>query len=187
MTRLKFALLCSFAHLAVLSGPVSAKLVAPQVMAQTITGPGVTSVNGQTGSVSLTIPVPATTAQLMPTLNGTVGTSNQYQPIDAAPISQVQTANTTLGTDCTWSVTFQRAFLTSTPIVHANVQLSAGATQPVPCAVISRSTTTQSGKCFPGQTATLNLSIVTAGLTLSPFASTCTTMPVMVVAREPTQ
>lgn len=119
--------------------------------------------------------------------NGTAGTANTYVPSDAAPKLDIQSANTTLATDCTWSVTFGQTFTSSSPIVHASV-IQASPTQPIPCIVGTRSSTAANGKCFPAQNTLLNLSIITAGLTLAPFASTCTNgTPVMVVGREPTQ
>lgn len=121
-------------------------------------------------------------------LLGTIGSQPACTPpSDSSRPTAVQRANTTLDSNCNWTVTFQRAFTSSNPIIHANVILS-GASSPIPCIVISRSTTVQSGKCFPAQTTALNLSVITAGLTLSPFSVICTNgTPVMVVGAEPTQ
>jgi len=143
---------------------------------------------GVSSAITAATPSPCST----PAADTLLGSAGSATPCMARPDSTrptpVQTINTTLNADCTWSVTFSCAFSTSTPIVHANVQLAAGATQPIPCAVISRSTTTQSGKCFPGQATLLSLAIVTSGLSLNPFSATCTAgTPVMVAAREPTQ
>lgn len=123
------------------------------------------------------------------TLSGSAGTSTHCLPHpDATRPTAVQAANTTLNADCTWSVTFSRAFSNTTPIIHAIPVLSAGATQPMPCFISSRSTTTQSGKCYPGKATLLNLSLITSGLTLSPFDTTCTAgTPLMIVGREATQ
>lgn len=140
-----------------------------------------------TAAIVAATPSPCTTPA-PDTLNGSAGAASTCMPrADAARPTPVQAANTTLAADCTWSVVFSRAFTTSSPIIHASVVL-ASPTSPVPCIVTSRSATTQAGKCFPGQTTSLNLSIVTAGLTLAPFGSTCVAgTAVMVVGREATQ
>lgn len=140
------------------------------------------------GPSSLTpVPMPYGGVPAAHATNGVVGTSGFYIPSDAAPKLDIQSANTTLATDCTWSVTFGQTFTSSSPIVHASV-IVASPTQPIPCIVGTRSATGATGKCFPAQNTVLTLSIVTTGLTLAPFATTCTNgMPVMVVGREPTQ
>jgi hypothetical protein len=149
---------------------------------------GVTSFNGQTGAVVATIPTPASTIPNMGPLNGSTGTAATYVPSDSHIPLPSQYINTTVAANCTWSVTFARTMTTSSPIVIAQLLLPSGATLPIPCQALARSATGASGLCFPAQTTTLNLSIITAGLNLSPFGTTCTAgTPVMVAASENTQ
>lgn len=139
-------------------------------------------------AMGATIPAACTTAPFMDSLNGVVGTSTPCSPHpDNSGPTAVQAANAALDAACNWAVTFARSTTSSSPVVHANV-VQASPTMPIPCIVSSRSTTAAAGKCFPAQTTTLNLSIITAGLNLAPFGSTCTAgMPVMIVVRDPSQ
>lgn len=154
--------------------------------AQTVTQPAATP--AAMSAVAATIPQPAATIPSGGVNGGTSGSAATYPRSDAAPKITVQGANTTVGTNCAWSVTFTQAFISSTPIVSAHPVMTAGAAQPMTCIVTSRSTTAQSGTCYQAQTTLLSLSIVTSGLTVLPFqASACTALPLMVIAREPTQ
>lgn len=177
----------ALALLIVLSSPVAAQTVA----GQDLTAISQAAQNAQTQAAAALAAVPpvCSTAPASDSLNGTVGTSAACTPrLDATRPTPVQTVNTTLNADCTWSVTFARSFTSSVPIVHAGVALPSNATQPIPCFPMARSSTAASGKCFPGQTTVLSLSIVTTGLTLNAFGSSCTAgLPIMVVGREPTQ
>lgn len=176
---------------------------ATEALAQTINGQDLSSISSaatqaqqeaatalqQASAAQAAVPPVCISVPTIDTLSGTVGTSTPCTPPanNTRPTS-VQAANTTLNADCSWAVTFARAFTSSTPIIYASVVLPSGATQPVPCFATVRSSTTNSGKCFPGQTTLLNLSIVTSGLSLNAFGSICTAgTAVMVVGREPTQ
>lgn len=129
------------------------------------------------------------------TLNGTAGAGSRCMTRpDASRPTAVQATNTTLNADCTWAATFSRAFLSATPIVHAEAVLPAGATQPVSCQPIVRSTTIQSGRCFQTQVAMLaavnvaGISVAVGGQSVNSTAATCTAgLPIMVWGREPTQ
>lgn len=66
------------------------------------------------------------------------------------------------------------------------IPVNAGS-QPVTCNVITRTTTTAAGKCWTAQTTLLNLSIITAGLTLSPYGASLAGIPVQVIAVPTTQ
>lgn len=170
----------ALALLAALSSPAAA---------QTVAGQDLSAISAKATAALAAIPPVCTTAPASDTLSGTAGSATACTPhMDATRPTPVQAVNTTLNADCTWSVTFSRAFTSSAPVIHASVALPTGATQPVPCFPMARSATAASGKCFPGQTTLLSLSIVTTGLTLNAFGNTCTAgLPVMVVGREPTQ
>jgi len=143
---------------------------------------------GVSAAITAATPSPCPTP-LADTLNGSAGTSPicMERPDSTRPTA-VQAINTTVASNCSWSVTFSRVMTTNTPIVEAQLLLPSGSTLPIPCQALSRSSTGASGLCFPAQTTTLNLSIITAGLSLSPFGTTCTSgTPVMVLAREATQ
>ena len=120
-------------------------------------------------------------------LTGDIGIQPQCTPrVDRTAIVDVQTGNTTLAANCQFSFAFARAFTSSQPFVYAAVV--DGTNAQMPCKIQSRSTTTVSGVCNAAQNTVLNLSIVTTGLTLLPFGTTCTAgTPVMVVGKEPTQ
>jgi hypothetical protein len=154
--------------LALLPAPVAAQVSYPPSSVDTsnlATKPDV-------AAVQAAIPPVCSTAPAKDTLNGSVGSAAPCTPApDNTRPTAVQRANTSLAADCTWSVAFSRAFTSSTPIVHASIILAA-ATMPMPCIVLARSTTAANGKCFPAQTSLLNLSIITAGLTLAPFGTT---------------
>lgn len=133
--------------------------------------------------------LPPTCATVPPTdtLTGSVGASTPCTPrTDRTAILDVQAGDTLLAANCTFSMTFARAFSNATPFVYAAVVDSGGAQ--MPCKVQSRSSTVVSGICNGAQSTVLNLSIVTTGLTLLPFGTTCTAgTPVMVIGRNATQ
>lgn len=135
------------------------------------------------------LPLASTAVTNAPTTNGTAGDagSKTFVPANAAQILVVQAVNTTTDGSGNWSVTFGQAFQGATPIISAFPIVAPGATQPMTCNVTARSQTTAAGKCFSGQTVVLNLSIITAGLTLNPNALVSSGTAVMIIGREPTQ
>lgn len=163
--------------------PAIAQLVNPAVPIDTSAFATKDDITG----VQSTIAPACATAPANGTLAGAVGTAPICTPhADANAQTPVQAGNTTLAANCTWSISFARSFVSSVPLVWASVIDSSG-TQ-MPCKVQTRSSTAATGICAPAQATVLNLSIVTSGLSLSPFASTCTAgLAVMVGGREPTQ
>lgn len=133
------------------------------------------------------IPPVCTTTPAGDTLNGTVGNSTACTPpANNTRPTAVQSGNTTLAADCTFSITFARSFTSSTPFIYAAVVDNTN-TQ-MPCKIKTRSSSGGTGVCAQAQSTVLSLSIVTSGITLLPFGSTCTAgTPVMFVGREPTQ
>jgi hypothetical protein len=133
------------------------------------------------------IPPVCSTPPSADTLNGTAGSGAQCTPRgDNTRPTAVQAGNTTLAADCTFTVTFARSFTSATPFVYAAVVDTAG--NQMPCKTKTRSSAGFTGVCQGSQNTVLSLSIVTSGLTLLPFGTTCTAgTPVMFVGREPTQ
>lgn len=133
------------------------------------------------------IPPACVVAPTGDTLNGTVGNGTPCTPpVNNTRPTAVQAGNTTLAADCSFSISFARAFTSSVPFVYAAVVNASGGV--MPCTVSSRSSTTAAGKCQGAQPTVLSLSLVTTGLTLLPFGTSCTAgTPVMFVGREPTQ
>jgi len=138
-------------------------------------------------AVQAAIPPVCSTAPAKDTLNGSVGTAAGCTPLsDNTRPTAVQAGNTTLLANCTFTITFSRAFTSAVPFVYAAVVDSSG--NQMPCKIQTRSAQTETGVCAPAQSTALSLSIVTTGLTLTPFGTTCTAgTPVMFVGREPTQ
>lgn len=128
-------------------------------------------------------PAPASTIPQSELVSGSVGTSTDYMRADARLPRITRVAIVTTDGSGNWSVTWSSA-LAATPVVLA-IPVSSG-TQPVMCVVATASTTTATGKCWVGQTTVLNLSIVTAGLTLNPNANAAS-MSVQVLAIPTTQ
>jgi len=141
----------------------------------------------QASAAAAAIPPVCSMAPARDTLNGSVGAATACTPLsDNTRPTAVQAGNTTLAANCTFTITFARAFTSATPFVYAAVVDSSG--NQMPCKIQSRSTQTETGVCAPANSTALNLSIVTTGLTLTPFGTTCTAgTPVMFVGREPTQ
>ncbi|WP_311271074.1 hypothetical protein [Sphingobium sp. WCS2017Hpa-17] len=121
------------------------------------------------------------------TLNGTIGSGVNCTPKqDSTRPTSVQAGNTTLAANCTFSVSLARAFTSTSPFAYAAVVDTAN--NQMPCKIQTRSATAFTGICNAAQNTVLSLSVVTTGLTLLPFGTTCTAgTAVMWVAREPTQ
>ena len=143
------------------------------------------AINTAMATVQAQIPQPENSVPAGGVTGGAIGGLLTYRRGDATPKHIVQSTNVTLGTDCTWTATFgAQPFTSASPVVSVEPV----SPNMIACQVTSRSTTTQSGKCFAAQTTLLSLSIVTTGLTVNPFQSTtCSAIPLMVIAREPTQ
>ena len=138
-------------------------------------------------AVQATIPPACATAPSGDTLNGSVGSGAACTPKqDSTRPTAVQAGNTTLLANCSFAITFARAFTSSTPFVYAAV-VDTGSNQ-MPCKIQTRSSTGATGVCNGAQSTVLSLSIVTSGLTVLPFGTSCTAgTPVMFVGREPSQ
>lgn len=160
-------------------------LLTGEARAQSIEQPaGVTSMNGQTGAVTVTVPDPASSTPVPEVVGGAVGSAVTYMRSDAVipRISRATTVTTTTGG--VFSGTWATALAATPNIVLVPVYTGVGNAT---CFLTAAPTTTTfAGKCTTDQSALLNLSIVTAGLTIGPIASP-TGMSVQVFAIPPTQ
>lgn len=147
-----------------------------------IDNPGMTS-----AAVQAMMPPVCSNIPPINTLTGAVGVGTPCTPpSDRTTILDVQTGNTTLAANCTFSISFARTFSSSLPFVYAAV-VETGSNQ-MPCKIQTRSSTGATGICAQAQGTVLTLAIVTTGLTLLPFGTTCVAgTPVMFVGKEPSQ
>lgn len=128
--------------------------------------------------------LPQASAMVPPTdtLTGAVGASTAYMRADAPrpTISQ----RTTITTDASgnWTVTWAKAFNSSTPAVLA-IPLNSAAAAPVICNITTRNATTATGKCW--QNVTQSVALISLTVSLTPVAYTASS--VMVIGLEPSQ
>ena len=125
-------------------------------------------------------PAPATAIPPSETVPGAIGTDvTKYATADHIHprISRMNVVST--DSSGSWSITWSTV-MASTPGVFV-IPINSG-DMPVTCNVVTRSTTGASGKCWNGQTTLLNLSIVTAGLTVTPDVSVGAGVQVQVIA-----
>ncbi|MCJ2085516.1 hypothetical protein MKK88_05840 [Methylobacterium sp. E-005] len=134
----------------------------------------------------LPTPIPCDAVPGADTLLGTPGSAGCYVPRDATRPTVVQAANVTTDSSGTWSVTWARPFVSSSPVVNP-LPVNSGAL-PILCNVAARSGSGASGKCWQSTSTTLPGTLATlVGLIISPFAAPASNASVMVIAREPTQ
>ncbi len=118
------------------------------------------------------------------TVNGVIGTSNMAMRADAR-VPRITRA-TTVVTDSTGS--FSGTWSSPLP-ANPTISLTPVATgASIDCQLTAMPTiTTFQGRCYSAQTTTLNLGIVTAGLSLNPVTTTPAGVSVQVIALPPTQ
>ena len=116
-----------------------------------------------------------------------VGYYSHAQQGASNPPILVQAANVTSDASGNFTVNWATNFQSSNPIVSARAVLPTPG-NPVSCEVSTRSNNSVSGWCRQSSPALLNISIVTTGLTLNPFANIpATGTAVMVIGRDTTQ
>lgn len=129
-------------------------------------------------------PVPAESLPNPENTTPSVGSSTDYMRADAVLPRITRAATVTTDATGNWSVTWATPLL-ATPTVLP-IAINAGS-QPVSCNVITRSTTAATGRCWTAQSSLLNLGIVTAGLSILPYANSAAGVQVQVIALPPTQ
>jgi len=129
------------------------------------------------------IPVPSNVTPSSGTLNGAAGSSATYQRGDAAIPITVQRTSVTTDASGNWSVTWNKAFQSSTPYIGLTPQSASGGLAIV-CNWVTRTSTTAAGKCW--QLTTSRPALLNIDITLAPTATPASTM-VSVIGAEPTQ
>lgn len=153
--------------------------VTAMVFAQ-VNNPGLTL-----DQVQAAMPQPAQVIPQTEAVGGAVGSTTSYMRADAKIPRITRAATLTTAGDGTFSATWAQA-LAAPPTVSLT-WVNTGAS-PVTCELTAAPTATAvQGKCKGAQTSLLNLSIITAGLTLNPFNSGAAGISVHVVAIPSTQ
>lgn len=117
-------------------------------------------------------------------VGGQVGASTDYMRSDAR-LPRITRAMT-VTTDATGS--FSGTWTTAMPSAPTISLTPISASTSIDCQLTSLPTTTTfAGRCYSAQTTTLNLSIVTVGLSLNPVTTTPAGVSVQVIALPPTQ
>lgn len=130
-----------------------------------------------------TIPSNCGTIPTAETLNGTAGSGSCFQTSSANSPTILQAVNAATDASGNWTVTWGRAFVSATPIIHAKAIVASG-TQPITCEAVTRSATTVTGWCR--QAAIVAVAIL--GVNVNVFSAAPTTgTAVMITGREPTQ
>lgn len=145
-------------------------------------GTDLSGVQSQIDSIVSGMPQPGDIVPLPDTLNGAIGNSSRYMRQDAPRPTISQRATVTTASDGTWSVTWAKAFVSSTPAIFVTPLLAAAA-QPVMCMVFTRSATAATGKCWQGAT---NVNVILS-LTIALAPINFVTNSVMVIGLEPSQ
>ena len=135
------------------------------------------------GYLTPIVPQPYNAVPPGPNGVGVVGSGNEYVPWNAQQRQAVQRA--TLNTDASgnWSVTWNTAFISSTPTVSVTAGNPA-AVNAITCNWLTRSNTNVTGKCWQTNTALIALLGIT--ITIAPTNPALNT-PISVIMAEPTQ
>lgn len=114
---------------------------------------------------------------------GSIGSAGTYIPGNAA--SRIAVQRTTVVTDSSgnWSVTWATPFVSSTPTVNP-IPLNPTATTPYNCNVVTRNSTTATGKCW--QLTSQTVALISLTISLAP-SNAPSSVNVMVIGAEPTQ
>lgn len=135
-----------------------------------------------TAAMAAAVPSTCGTAPASDTLNGSTGTGTPCTPrADATRATVVQRANATTDASGSFSVTWSRSFVSSTPVVSVKPVLSAGTKGD--CGFTTVNATTASGSCWTYQSVVVSI----LGSTVNPVASAAAGIRVMLVGGEPTQ
>lgn len=135
--------------------------------------------------VQAILPQPNTAIPPPEAVGGAVGTAVTYLRSDAIPPRITRATNVVTGAGGTFSGTWGSALSAVPTLILTPISNGSSA---VACQLTALPTTTTfAGQCWTSQTTTLNLSIITAGLNLNPFAAAASGIPVQVIAIPPTQ
>lgn len=133
------------------------------------------------------IPTPIVTIPPAPTAAGLAGSGLTYIPGNAAVMTLCRRTATVTDSSGNFTVTWAIPLVSLTPWADVGPVWNSTTTPPI-CWVMTASNTVLTGHCLATTTTALNLTIVTAGLTLSPFSATQpSALPVKVHSCEPSQ
>lgn len=137
------------------------------------------------GSSSLNGPTPL--GDFVPpgeTVAGSIGSANMAMRADARPPRLTRATTVTTASGGTFSGTWDAPLVGTPTIVLTPIAANAS----IDCQLTSAPTsTTFAGRCWTAQTTSLNLTLITAGLTLNPMTNTAAGVQVQVIAIPPTQ
>lgn len=139
------------------------------------------TLNAAIATVISGLPQPSGVIPPTDTLNGAIGSSTAYMRADAPRPTISQRTTVTTDASGNWSVTWDKSFVSASPIVIPTA--INGAAQPVSCTVSTRSATTAAGKCWQNSIQAVALISLTISLAPVTFASGS----VMVLGIEPSQ
>ncbi len=146
------------------------------------------AVSALQSTVMAAIPAPATTVGNPEMVGGAVGTSTAYKRGDWVPPRISRTGTCTLSASGTCSASWTTAFPAGTTVnmIGDPVAVNTTAANPISCNITSAPTISGVAvKCWQAQNTILNLTLITAGLTLSPFAATTLSGVVVTVSAFP--
>jgi hypothetical protein len=130
-------------------------------------------------------PLPASAIPATEAIGGAIGSEwDHYATANHQHPRITRAAIVTTDASGNWSVTWATALLSVPAVITLPVN---SGSQPVICNVLTRTTTSATGKCWNGQTTLLSLSIVTTGLTLNAFTNPAAGTSIQVVALPLTQ
>lgn len=159
-------------------------LVAGSASAQSV-GTSTTATPPSMAQVQAIIPQPANVTPPSESTTPAVGAQSMRYALEDHVHQRIsRAAVVTTDSNGAWTVTWSPA-LPAAPAVLP-IAVNAG-TQPIICNVTTRTTTTAAGKCWLAQNTVLSLGLVTAGLTLLPFANAAASTSVQVFAIPTTQ
>jgi len=138
----------------------------------------------QLQAVQNAIPQPAASVPSPGTLPGSAGSASTYLRGDAAIPLTVQRTTVTTDASGNWSVTWSKAFVSSSPTVNP-IAMNVSATSPFVCNVTTRSSTAATGKCWQ-LAASGTVALISLNVSLAPTPAPTTTS-VMLIGAEPTQ
>lgn len=145
----------------------------------------VISVSGATACGPGAMPAASSAVPALEVVGGAVGSSASFMRSDAVIPRISRTTTVTTITGGTFSGAWATALSATPNIVLTPIDI--GGTG-IECELTAAPTTTAfQGRCWTTQNTTLNLSIITVGLTLSPQTLSAAGVPVQVFAIPPTQ
>lgn len=135
-------------------------------------------------SSSLNVPQPAAVIPSSEMVGGSVGASTDYMRADARLPRITRAVTVTTDSGGTFSGTWSTPFAVAPTIVMTPIAASTS----IDCQLTAPPTASGfQGRCWSAQTTLLNLSIITAGISLNPVTNTAAGVQIQVIGIPPTQ